>query len=60
MFIIERLLTQRLVQKNEELRKLYEQLYLLNSLFLKGKSNFNEKSLEIKNVTFMFGLQQYL
>lgn len=43
----DRILTQRLVKKNEELKILYSDLYLLNSLFLKGKSQFEDKSVEL-------------
>jgi len=39
----DRLLTQRLVAKNAELKNLYEELRLLNSLFLKGKTTYEEK-----------------
>jgi len=39
-----RLLTNRLVRKNEELTKLYEELRILNSLFLKGQKSFQEKN----------------
>lgn len=48
----ERLLTQRLVAKNAELKKLYEELRLLNSLFLKGKTTYEDKVKAIREVIF--------